>query len=417
VRECASCHRSFQDKLSHCPYDGSPLVRSSEPHQDDHLGRTLDDKYRIEARLGMGGMCDIYHATNLSTGTPCAVKVLHSDLASDEASIRQFKHEVYTASLIEHPNVVALLDSGETGEGVFYMVMELIEGTTLKQVIQRDGPFELPRLSNIVKQIGDALDVAHTQGIIHRDLKPDNIMLLKGAGKELETVKVLDFGIAKVNTGDLSGSGEKAPSHIVMGTPRYMSPEQCQGHTLDARSDIYSLGLIVYEMIAGQPPFTDTSARVLMNRHTQEQVPDLKQWRPDLQIAVERAVLHALEKSPLKRPQSARAFAEEINLALHSDPSIPSFSPDQHSSSSELKSNLVPFVKKVQGSVSIVEYVSKEEELERQKIKKLLSTSGQIKTHFKKRWAHWLIGFIILLLIVIVILLVLLLTTDPHQNS
>jgi eukaryotic-like serine/threonine-protein kinase len=426
MRECTSCYRSFQDKLSHCPYDGSPLVRSSEPRSDHHLGLELGGKYRIESRLGEGGMCNIYRAASLPDGKVYAVKILHSYLSSDEVSVKRFKHEIYTASRINHPNVVSQIDSGETQDGIHYMVMELLEGTTLKQAIHQQGPFELARINHIVRQISDALDAAHAQGIIHRDLKPDNIMLVTQTDEEFDKVKVLDFGIAKVNTGDLSGSGERSGdrssdrigdrdrlmSPIVMGTPRYMSPEQCLGHTLDARSDIYSLGLIVYEMIAGVPPFTDSSARVLMNKHTQEPVPGLKSFRPDLPGMVERAVLRALEKSPLKRPQTAREFAEEINIAVHSDPSISS-----EQQQPVVKSNLIPVVKQVSGPVSIVEYVTDQEKADRQKRpNKLLSTSGQIKTHFKKRWTHWIIGLIIFLLVIIAILLGLLITSDPHRN-
>lgn len=414
TRECTNCGRSFQDKLSHCPFDGSLLVRSQEPRPDHYLGRDLDGKYFIEQKLGEGGMCDIYRAVGVSDNHPFAVKILHENLAADADSIKRFKNEVQTAGLIKHPNVVALLDSGETSDGVFYMVMEYVGGITLKQALKSQGRFRLPRLNNIVKQICSALDAAHAQGVIHRDLKPDNIMLRKDSDTETEEVKVLDFGIAKLHAGDLAAAADDTPTHIVMGTPRYMSPEQCEGRTIDTRSDIYSLGLIIYEMIVGEPPFTDSSARVLMNKHSQEQVPSLRRARPGLPAAVERAVLHALEKSPLKRPQSARELAEELDAAVHTDPSNPSLSPEQPQPS--VKSNLVPVVKQVSGSVSIVEYVNKPASQERPKtVNKLLHTSGQIKTHFKKRWTHWLIGLIVLLLITIVALFFLIITSDPHQ--
>src|SRR5262249_31749455 len=167
-RECTNCGRVFQDKLSHCPFDGSLLVRSKEPRSDQYLGLALKGKYFIETKLGEGGMCDIYRAINLSDNRPCAVKILHRSLVGDEDFVKRFKTEFNTAGLIKHPNVVALLDSGETDDGVFYMVMEFVEGVTLKHAIQTQGAFELQRMNNIVKQICGALDVAHTQGIIHR---------------------------------------------------------------------------------------------------------------------------------------------------------------------------------------------------------------------------------------------------------
>jgi eukaryotic-like serine/threonine-protein kinase len=326
ARECTSCHRTFQDKLSHCPYDGAPLVRSSEPVEDEYLGLELDGKVRLDQKLGEGGMCDIYKATIIASNQPCAVKILHKNLIEDKASIKRFKNEVRTASMLKHPNIVNLIDSGETSDGIIYMVMELLNGVTLKQMLHHHGPFSVERMNNIVKQICDALTTAHAIGIIHRDLKPDNIMLLKLGSDQREIVKILDFGIAKIFNKN-SVTGEFLPSDIVMGTPRYMSPEQCQGNPIDARSDIYSLGLIVYEMLSGVPPFTDSSARVLMNKHTQEPVPSLKRRRPSLSSIVERAIMRALEKSPLKRPQTALEFAEEIDMAVHTDPSI---SPEHH---------------------------------------------------------------------------------------
>ncbi|MEW6730279.1 MAG: serine/threonine-protein kinase [Acidobacteriota bacterium] len=415
AKECTSCHRSFKDKLSHCPYDGAPLVRSFIPSKDPYLGLWLENKYHIEAKLGEGGMCDIYRARIIANGQPCAVKILHRTLASDGPSVKRFKHEMRAASLIKHPNVVDLIDSGETDDGIVYMVMELLEGITLKQVIQREGGFAIERIHGIIKQICEALEAAHSQGVIHRDLKPDNIMLLNRGEPLQEVVKVLDFGIAKVRS-ELSNTGELVSPHMVMGTPRYMSPEQCQGYTIDARSDIYSLGVIVYEMFAGVPPFTDSSARVLMNKHTQEPVPNLKQWRPDLSSVVERVVLHALEKSPLKRPQSARDFADEMEAAINSDPSV---SPETAVEQPQpvVKSNLVPVVKQVSGSVSIVEYIAQPQLPERTKANNPLLSSGQIKTHLQKSWPYWFIGLVLALLVIIIVLFIFIVSSDPHRAS
>lgn len=403
-KECEQCHRSFLDKVIHCPYDGSLLLTSPDLGTDPFLDLTLDNKYQIKSKIGEGSICNIYRASILETGRMCAIKTLRPSVLKDEAAVNRFKYEVRAAHRVQHSNVVELLDANILGTGPMYMVMELLEGVTLKQELQKKGPLNLERLSNIVKQICDGIDAAHTKGIIHRDLKPDNIMLIN-RNNTSDYVKLLDFGIAKVNW-DKSITAEYSPTNIVMGTPRYMSPEQCNGHQLDIRSDIYSLGIIIYELLAGVPPFIDASPQILLNKHTQEPVPSLKRRRPSLPSSVERVVMHALEKSPLKRPQSAKDFALEFEDAVNVDPSISpdiSRSPDLRNLFNSQSPSLIPVVTQQNDGISIVKYVDPEFS------KSPLSlSSGQIKTNLKKNWHYWVIGAIgvtIFILIVIIIIL------------
>lgn len=406
-KECQQCHRSFLDKVTSCPYDGSLLINSPEPSADPFLGLTLDNKYQIKSKIGEGSICNIYRANILETGKFCAIKILRPNVVKDDAAVTRFKYEVRAAHRVQHNNVVELLDANILGTGPMYMVMELLEGVTLKQELQKTGPFNLERLSNIVKQICDGLDAAHNKGIIHRDLKPDNIMLIKRPNS-LDVVKLLDFGIAKVNW-DKSITAEYSPTNIVMGTPRYMSPEQCNGHQLDIRSDIYSLGIIIYELLVGAPPFTDTSPQVLLNKHAQEPVPSLKRRRPSLPSGVERVVMHALEKSPLKRPQSAKDFALELEDAINVDPSISpdiSRSPELRSIFNSQSPSLIPVVKQQNDGISIVQYVDPEFSKS-----PITFSTGQIKTNLKKNWHYWVIGIIGLVILVLIVIIIVLLTT------
>ncbi|MBL8151599.1 MAG: serine/threonine protein kinase [Blastocatellia bacterium] len=419
--ECPVCLRIFHNNPSHCPYDGTPLENYSVDDEQHYIGHTLDEKYCIEQKIGSGGTCVVFRAFDLVNEKPSAVKILRSNLIDDIAAVKRFRKEVEAAKLIKHPNIVDIYDFGETPMGAIYIVMELLEGITLKQFLQTQGPFGLTRMNSMVSQICGALEAAHSKGLIHRDLKPDNIMLIKLANEEKPSlVKVLDFGIAKFH-GDSRTTGELMQrKDIVMGTPRYMSPEQCSGHPLDARSDIYSLGLIVYEMLAGVPPFTDSSAQVLMSRHMKEPLPSIKKYRPGLPPLVEKVLLRALEKSPLKRFQTAKEFAQEMDIAVNNSTLSPAeTSRTEEQRPTESKPHLVPVVKQ-HGSVSIVKYKTElDEKIEPKTFPSLPSisklSSEEIKDHFKKLWSYWFIGLAVAALIIIALLIVILLFSDPHR--
>lgn len=402
ARACTSCRRTFPGRLIHCPYDGATLVRSPGD-TPDYENTILDNRYKLSAKIAEGGMCTIYQAMSLATGQTCAIKMLQPDLSHDSSSLSLFRKEIEVSSLITHPNVVKMLDANALPDTNLYLVMELMAGTNLKEELQRHGPFNLKRLNHIIQQVCSALTATHSQGIIHQDLKPDNVMLLKASDGQ-DIAKLFDFGFAKF-LNDESVASEHSAS-IVMGTPRYMSPEQCSGQTVDIRSDIYSLGIIVYEMIAGNPPFTDASSKVLLSKHMQEPIPSLKLACPNLPDSVERVVLHALEKSPLRRPQSVPEFAKELAAAIN-DTIDNSLSPSL-TKTAMARSNLVPIVKQTSGAVSIVEYTAPLEE------KSFHSFSPeQIKSNFKNNWSYWAIGLIGVLILAVIVIFIYLIAS--HQ--
>ncbi|HKQ07977.1 MAG TPA: serine/threonine-protein kinase [Blastocatellia bacterium] len=276
------------------------------------VGRTLEDKYRLEALLGSGGMCYVYRATHMQMGKQVAVKILKPPLAADTALSQRFEQEARAASRIHHPNAINVMDYG-IGEGnTPFIVMEYVNGITLGELIRQQGALSLDRASNILRQICGALDAAHAVGVIHRDIKPDNIII--GDYGNSDWVEVVDFGVAKIRE-DLNRRVALTGDNVLVGTPRYMSPEQCEEHPVDARSDIYSLGVVLYEMLAGSTPFKWDSSTRLLVAHVTEPPEPLRAQRPDIPAAVEAVVMQALEKDPDRRPQSAGEFARMFEEA------------------------------------------------------------------------------------------------------
>lgn len=272
---------------------------------DPLLGQTLAGKYKIEKLIKTGGMGAVYRGRHVLMDKTVAVKVLRPSLAGDDAVVARFSREAKAASKISHPHAVSVTDFGEAENGVVFLVMEYLDGWTLKEAIAKEGPLSLGRAVEIVRQVAGALDVAHGQGVIHRDLKSENIMLVSHNGDEW--AKVLDFGIAKIlQPVGSPADAEITQANLVVGTPQYMSPEQCsQSGALDARSDVYSLGIIVHEMLTGKLPFTGESATVVMMQQVQDPPPSVLASRPQLPAAVDQVVKRALAKQPIDRFQSA----------------------------------------------------------------------------------------------------------------
>jgi serine/threonine-protein kinase len=271
----------------------------------------LDDKYRLEERLGEGGMGAVYRATHLLIERPVAVKVLNARLVTDEAARERFRREARAAGRLQHTNAVAVTDFGETHDGLVYIVMELLEGRTLRGVLAREGPLEAARAVSLMLQVSAAVGTAHDAGIIHRDLKPANIFVVQRSNAP-HIVKVLDFGIAKL--GDASGNFHDTltGAGVIIGTPRYMSPEQCEGAPLTPASDVYSIGVILYETLTGRTPFTGSTPLSLALKHASEQPLPPREIVASIPPALEEVVLHALEKEPEKRPANAGAFRREL---------------------------------------------------------------------------------------------------------
>jgi serine/threonine protein kinase/tetratricopeptide (TPR) repeat protein len=287
---------------------------------DSIIGRTIENKYRIDAKLGAGGMGAVYSAHRLLIGDEVAVKILHPQHVSEPQATERFRREAQAAARLKHPNAVSIYDFGVTSDGLVYLVMELVEGQSLREIIKQQGPLTQSAAAEVINQVCAALDEAHRQQIVHRDLKPDNIVvktMLNGL-----RVKVLDFGIAKLR--DLT-AGNLTQTGSVMGTPHYMSPEQCLGEELDSRSDIYSLGVVLYEMLIGVVPFNSPTSTAVVVQHVNQAPPSLRAMNLSVSPRVEAVVLHALAKRPEDRPQSAAALANELNAAVSSVSATASF--------------------------------------------------------------------------------------------
>ena len=311
MKKCPNCGREYETTTTLCPLDGAVLKKADK---DTLIGEVLAGKYRIEEKIDEGGMGCVYRATHVLMEKTIAIKVLHPALAADDNIVERFTREAKAASRISHPHAINVTDFGESEKGVVYLVMEYLRGRTLKDVIRSEGPMPLTRVAEIVRQVAGALEVAHTEGVVHRDLKSDNIMLEEAAGGDW--AKVLDFGIAKIQQDvDKTDPGLTAPN-LIIGTPQYMSPEQCsQAARIDSRSDIYSFGVIIYEMLVGHVPFAGDSPTGIMMKHLQEPAPSVLDERKDLPASVGEVVARALAKQPEDRFQSASELSDALAAA------------------------------------------------------------------------------------------------------
>jgi serine/threonine-protein kinase len=307
LKKCSNCGKTYSSNLSFCLDDGSPLVQ-----METLVGTVLDGRYRLDSLIGVGGMGDVYRATHVHLDTEFAVKLLKPEFVANQTAIKRFRLEAKAAGRIHHPNAVRVTDFGVTAERIVYLVMELVNGVSLRSMMRNEGKFEFLRTVNIVRQVCGAVDAAHRGGVIHRDLKPDNILIENV--HNVERVKVLDFGIAKLKEAKTDAFLTQAGT--IIGTPQYMSPEQCQGKHLDPMSDIYSIGIILYEMLTTEVPFDgESTLQVVYNQLHQPPRP-IREIAPDVPPLLAQVVMRALEKEPDHRQASAIQLSDELRDAV-----------------------------------------------------------------------------------------------------
>ncbi|MDT4913997.1 MAG: eukaryotic-like serine/threonine-protein kinase [Pseudonocardiales bacterium] len=274
----------------------------------------VDGRYRITGRIGTGGMADVYCAHDEHLGRDVALKMLHRRFAQDQEFVERFRREASAAAGLQHPNVVGVFDRGEF-DGTYYIAMELLRGRTLKELIQQEAPLDQVRALDITTQILRAAGFGHRRGVIHRDFKPQNVIV-----DDEDRVKVTDFGIARAGASAITETGS------IMGTAQYLSPEQAQGTAAEEASDLYSIGIMLFEMISGRLPFDGDSAVAVALRHITEPPPPLHQLRPDVHPGLEAIVNQALAKDPRRRFQDADGFIAALE---HVRPQLQSMQPGQ----------------------------------------------------------------------------------------
>jgi serine/threonine-protein kinase len=312
------------------PPDASVPPPAREP-VDPHANRTIAGKYKLISRIGAGGAGAVYRAEHLSLGRDVAVKVLHAQNRGHDQFVRRFKAEARAASLLDHPNVTRVMDFGEEPDGLLYLVMEYVAGQSMEQAILANGKLAQARVVDIGIQACGALIRAHAAKIIHRDIKPENILLVPHVdddSKEVDLVKVCDFGMAKLKDPNVIGE-DITLGGMICGSPAYMSPEQARGLELDPRTDIYSLGITLYEGVTGKLPFTAHTIVELLMKHSEEPPTPPSKLVPGIDPVLEDVILRALAKDPKDRHESARvmrlelrAVAEQLLEALSVDAAI-----------------------------------------------------------------------------------------------
>lgn len=317
MKECPKCEICFGDEIIFCPNDEAELRHTLPGTQ------LLANRYWIKKRLGRGAMGQVYLARDENLGTrQVAVKtvrqdILNSDDLQEGEAIARFEREARSAASIRHPNIVDVTDFGESKDGVFYLVMEYVEGETLHRLLRREGTLDVKRAAKLLKQIADGVEAAHDAGILHRDLKPANIFIMnKGRGGD-GFIKVGDFGLAKIvnqTVTDISSNATPS-SRGIIGTPEFMAPEQMQPELgIDVRADIYALGTIAYLMLGGRTPFTGDLMQLVMQK-VMHIPPPLSELRTDIPPAVEKVIMSALETDAANRPQTVGEWISRLEDA------------------------------------------------------------------------------------------------------
>ncbi|HYW74020.1 MAG TPA: SUMF1/EgtB/PvdO family nonheme iron enzyme [Pyrinomonadaceae bacterium] len=310
MRECPTCRSCFSDDILHCPDDGAATTSSisGEP--------ILDGRYQLEKRLGQGGMGVVYKARHIFLKTAHAIKIILPDLVGNDPNlVTRFRQEALAAAAIRHQNIIAVTDFGVVRGTMPFLVMEFVQGKSLQDIMAEEGAMSPLRAFELMQPICAGIAAAHRQGIVHRDLKPLNVMICDDMPVS-EGVKILDFGLAKIKSGELLGSFIAAQTTGLMGSPFYMAPEQWSDEPPDARADVYSLGVMLFQMLCGEVPFKGSSIPSIMKKHLTSDVPSFAEKGFDVPLQIENVVRHALEKEPDDRTPSAEDFSRELREAM-----------------------------------------------------------------------------------------------------
>src|SRR5262245_28362378 len=318
MKYCPVCERKYDDEMRLCGVDGTTLRSQSlqtpvrdQPVRDQMVGRIVKGRYQIMRRLGEGGMGTVYLAEQVSIGRKVALKLLRGTYAMDDEFIERFRREARLAASLNHRNIVTVYDFDQGDDESLFIAMEYLNGEKLSDVIRRDGPLDLNRAVRLCLQCAEGLEAAHQAGVIHRDIKPDNIMVV-GEGA-VERTKLMDFGIARLR--DVAATSRLTRPDVIMGTPAYMAPEQAEGKETSEKTDIYALGVVLYEMLTGEVPFkANTPAAVLLKQIQESPVP-LRKLRREVPSEIERIVMQALEKKPEKRQHGMRDLVQSLGKA------------------------------------------------------------------------------------------------------
>ena len=321
MKICPTCNTEYDDANKFCLEDGTRTVDKEQKSKDPIIGHFVDKdrQYQALSLLGEGGMGKVYRGRQESMNRDIAIKTLHKELLDKEQIAKRFRREALAASKLKHANAIDVYTFGQVEapgqpfDGMPYMVMEFVSGKSLYRTIHDATRLDEARTCKIMLQMCDVLEEAHNQGIIHRDLKPENVVLTT-RGKNPDFVKVLDFGIAKMLQEEGAGATKLTKAGTVFGTPEYLSPEQASGIPVDARSDIYSMGIILYEMLTGKVPFKSDTAVGLLIKHVNETPKRIREFAPDANIspAMENIVMKALEKDPKDRQQAVSEMGDAL---------------------------------------------------------------------------------------------------------
>src|SRR5438874_1502032 len=317
MKECQLCKNCFGDDVATCPNDGVPTIHTiaGEP--------VLEGKYHLECRLGQGGMGVVYKARHAYLKTQLAIKVILPDLVgNDPQLVTRFRQEALAAAAIRHQNVVSVTDYGVIDGTLPFLVMEYVEGESLHDLLAREKSLSPERAFELMSAVCAGVGAAHHQGIVHRDLKPLNIMICNDKPNLAQAVKILDFGLAKIKSGELLGSFIQAQTTGLMGSPYYMAPEQWADEEPDSRSDIYSLGVMLFQMLAGDVPFKGSSIPAIMKKHISDDAPTFGSIGVNVSPELEAAVLHTLQKDKNKRTASVELLVGELRYAIQPSASI-----------------------------------------------------------------------------------------------